>query len=303
MNLISINEFERDFIEEIFSKTSLLKEVPAAEKRALSGKTLALVFEKPSIRTRVSFEVAMFQLGGYSIYLGQDDIKLGVREQIKDVGKVLSRYVDGIVVRTFAHEIVSRIARVSEVPVINGLSDMLHPCQVLSDIYTIREKKGKKKVKVAFIGDGNNVAHSWLYGSAKVGFDLSIATPKGYEPRKEIVQSALETAKKTGSKIEILEDAARAVRGADIVYTDVWASMGQEEENKKRKKIFSNFQVTQELIKKTGKETLVMHCLPAHRGEEITADVIDGPNSIVLDQAENRMYVQKAILLLLLGGK
>jgi ornithine carbamoyltransferase len=301
MNLISIHELERDLIEEIFSKTSLLKEGRGSEKEPLSGKTLALIFEKPSIRTRVSFEVAMFQLGGHSIYLGQDDIQLGVREQVKDVGKVLSRYVDGIVVRTFAHERVVEMAEAADVPVINGLSDKLHPCQVLSDIYTIREKKGKGKIKVAFIGDGNNVAHSWLYGAAKVGFDLAIAAPPGYEPLPEIVKSALETAKKTGSNIEVLGDAREAVVDADIVYTDVWASMGEEEEREKRKKIFSNFRVTRELIKKTGKDTLVMHCLPAHRGEEITGDVIDDPESVVLDQAENRLHVQKAILLLLLG--
>ncbi len=300
MNLISIHKLERDFIEEIFSKTSLLKEGKVSAKNPLSGKTLALVFEKPSMRTRVSFEVAMFQLGGYSICLGQNDIQLGVRENVKDVGKVLSRYVDGIVVRTFAHEKVLEMAESSDVPVINGLSDRLHPCQALSDIYTIREKKGNRKVKVSFIGDGNNVAHSLLYASAKVGFDLTIGTPSGYEPSKKIVQEALETAKKTGSKIEILGDAIEAVRDADIVYTDVWASMGKEEEREKRKKSFRNFCVTGELIKKTGKDTLVMHCLPAHRGEEIAGDVIDGPNSIVLDQAENRLHVQKAILLLLL---
>ncbi len=302
MNLISIHELERDFIEEIFSKTSLLKEGGFPKKEPLSGKTLALIFEKPSTRTRVSFEVAMFQLGGSSIYLGQDDIQLGVREQVKDVGKVLSRYVDGIVMRTFAHERIVEMAEAADVPVINGLSDKLHPCQVLSDIYTIREKAGMRKIKVAFIGDGNNVAHSWLYGAAKVGFDLAIATPPGYEPLPEIVQSAIETAKKTGSKIEVLGDAFEAVVDADIVYTDVWASMGKEEEKEKRKEIFGNFRVTEKLIKKTGKDTLVMHCLPAHRGEEITEGVIDGPASVVLDQAENRLHVQKAILLLLLGG-
>ena len=303
MNLISINDLEKDFIEEIFSKTSLLKEGKVSEQNPLSGKTLALIFEKPSNRTRVSFEVAMFQLGGYTIYLGQDDIQLGLREPVKDVGKVLSRYVDGIVVRTFAHERVSEMAKYSDVPVINGLSDRLHPCQVLSDIYTIREKMGNRKVKVAFVGDGNNVAHSWLYASAKVGFDLAIATPSGYEPLQEIVQEALEMAKKTGSKIEVLGDATEAVRGADIVYTDVWASMGKEKEKEKRKKTFHNFRVTGGLIKKTGKDTLVMHCLPAHRGEEIAGDVIDGPASVVFDQAENRLHVQKAILLLLIGGQ
>lgn len=303
MNLISINDLERSFIEEIFSKTSLLKEGKVSEKNPLSGKTLALIFEKPSNRTRVSFEVAMFQLGGYAIYLGQDDIQLGLREPVKDVAKVLSRYVDGIVVRTFAHERVSEMAEYSDVPVINGLSDRLHPCQVLSDIYTIREKMGNRKVKVAFVGDGNNVAHSWLYASAKVGFDLAIATPSGYEPLQEIVREALEMAKKTGSKIEVLGDAIEAVRGADIVYTDVWASMGKEKEKEKRKKTFRNFRVTGELIKKTGKDTLVMHCLPAHRGEEIAGDVIDGPASVVFDQAENRLHVQKAILLLLIGGE
>ena len=307
-DLISIRDLKKEEVEEIFSKTSMLKGLSSEEANGeklrgvlLSGKTLALIFEKPSMRTRISFEVAMRKLGGHSICLGQNEIQLGVRESIGDIGKVLSGYVDGIVLRTFAHSNVIELAESASVPVINGLSDRLHPCQVLSDIYTIHEKKGSGKVKVAFIGDGNNnVAHSWLYGAAKTGLDLSIATPHGYEPLQEIVEEAIDDARESGAKIEVMNDAADAVKGADIVYTDVWASMGKEEEREQRKKVFEGYQLTQELLEKTGKNSLVMHCLPAHRGEEITDAVIDGPNSIVFDQAENRLHVQKGVLLYLL---
>ncbi len=303
MNLISIHDLKREVIEEIFSRTRDFKDKRTSAEAPLSGKTLALIFEKPSGRTRVSFEVAMFQLGGHSIYLGQGDIQLGVRESIGDAGKVLSRYVDGIVLRTFAHGRVLEMAQASNVPVINGLSDRLHPCQVLSDIYTIREKRGDGRMKVAFVGDGNNVAHSWLYGAAKVGWNLSIATPPGYEPLPEIVREALEDAKESGAGIEVTNDAAAAAKGADVVYTDVWTSMGNEEEKGEREQAFESYRVTEELLKKTGKDSLVMHCLPAHRGEEITDAVMDSPQSIVFDQAENRLHVQKGILSLLLGEK
>ena len=304
MDLISIHDITKDVMEDIFTRTKQMKDGKPAAAAPLSGKTLALIFEKPSNRTRVSFEVAMFQLGGHSIYLDHSSVRLGARESVGDVGKVLSRYVDGIVIRTFAHSRVMEMAQGSTVPIINGLSDRLHPCQVLSDIYTIYEKKGEGKVKVAFLGDGNNVVHSWLYGAAKIGWQLSVATPPGYEPLPEIVKEALEDGKKTHAGIEITNDPAKAVRDADVVYTDVWASMGNEDEKEKRKKAFMGYQVNKELLGKTGKDSLVMHCLPAHRGEEITDDVIDGPQSIVLDQAENRLHVQKAILLLLLisGG-
>ncbi len=304
MDLISIHDITRDMMEDIFTRTKQMKNGKSVAAAPLSGKTLALIFEKPSNRTRVSFEVAMFQLGGYSIYLDHSNVQLGVRESVGDVGKVLSRYVDVIVVRTFAHGRVMELAHGSTVPIINGLSDKLHPCQVLSDIYTIYEKKGEGKVKVAFVGDGNNVSHSWLYGAAKIGWQLSVATPPGYEPLPEIVKEALEDGKKTHAGIEITNDPAKAVRDADVVYTDVWASMGNEDEKEKRRKVFMGYQVNKELLGKTGKDSLVMHCLPAHRGEEITDDVIDGPQSIVLDQAENRLHVQKAILLFLLtsGG-
>ncbi len=303
MNLISIHDLKRDVIEEIFSKTRDLKDKKTSAEVPLLGKTLALIFEKPSGRTRVSFEVAMFQLGGYSIHLGQSDIQLGVRESIGDAGKVLSRYVDGIVLRTFAHGRVLEMANASSVPVINGLSDRLHPCQVLSDIYTIREKRGNDRMKVAFVGDGNNVAHSWLYGAAKVGWDLSIAMPPGYEPLPEVVREALDDAKESGAGLEVTNDVLEAVKGADVVYADVWTSMGNEAERAERKKAFESYRVTEELLKKTGKDSLVMHCLPAHRGEEITDAVMDSPQSIVFDQAENRLHVQKGILSLLLGEK
>jgi ornithine carbamoyltransferase len=299
MNLVSIKELDKNFMEEIFSRTGLLKSGKSVSKGQLSGKTLALVFEKPSSRTRVSFEVAMFQLGGYTIYLDHSDIGLGVRESVGDVGKVLSRYVDGIVLRTFAHTRVLEMAESSTVPVINGLSDRFHPCQVLSDIYTIREKRGDGKVKLAFVGDGNNVAHSWLHGAAKVGWDISVASPHGYEPKPEIVKESIKDAEKTGARIEVVNKPAQAVRDADIIYTDVWASMGEEDEKEERKKVFRDYQVNRELLKMARKNALVMHCLPAHRGEEITDDVIDGPQSIVFDQAENRLHVQKGILSLL----
>ena len=302
-DFISIKDLDGAQIEAIFSSTDLVKSDREKFKAALKGKTLALIFQKPSNRTRVSFEVGMTQLGGHSIYLGPDDIKLGVREATKDVASVLSRYVDAIAARTFSHSDILKLAENSTVPVINGLSDLLHPCQAMADVYTIKEKLGKLKgVKLAFVGDGNNVLHSLLYCCGKTGIDLCIATPKGYEPKKEIVQEASLDADKAGGSISITNDPARAVKDADVIYTDVWTSMGQEKEGRKRIKKFKGFQVNKKLVSLAKSGCLVMHCLPAHRGEEITDEVLDGPNSIVIDEAENRMHVQKAILLKLLGG-
>lgn len=301
-DFISIQDLTDGAIKDIFLLTDKIKSKPGDFKSELEGQTLALIFQKPSNRTRVSFEVGMTQLGGHSIYLGPDDIKLGVREATKDVAAVLSRYVDGIVARTFSHKDIIELADNSRVPVINGLSDLLHPCQAMADVYTIREKIKSKKIKVAFVGDGNNVLHSLLHCCAKVGIDVSIATPKGYEPKKEIVKEAESEAAKSGSKIIFSNNPKEAAKDADVIYTDVWTSMGQESQREKRLKAFEGFQVNSGLVSLAKKNCLVMHCLPAHRGEEITDEVLDGPNSIVIDEAENRLHVQKAILLKLLGG-
>lgn len=288
-NLISVSDLTSQEIENIFSLTDKLKKNKAKFSKVLSGKTLALIFQKPSNRTRVSFEVGMYQLGGYSLYLSPGEINLGVRESIKDVAKTLSRYVDGIVLRTYAHKNLIEMAKYAGVPVINGLSDFSHPCQALADVYTIKEKLKKLKgITLAYVGDGNNVCNSLLYACAKTRLSMNVATPKGYEP----------TAK--GVRINLFHNPQLAVKNADVIYTDVWASMGQEKEAKKRKKAFKDFQVNKKLVKLAKKNVLIMHCLPAHRGEEITDEVIDSKNSIVFDQAENRMHVQKAILIKLL---
>ncbi|HON57450.1 MAG TPA: ornithine carbamoyltransferase, partial [bacterium] len=267
----------------------------------LKGKTLAMIFEKPSTRTRVSFEVGMFQLGGHALYLNANDIQLRRGETIGDTAKTLSRYVDAIVIRTFDHNNVIDLAFQADVPVINALSDLLHPCQALADIYTLFEHRGQLQgLKIAYIGDGNNVAHSLMYGAAKVGIDISLACPKGYYPNQYITEKAMEDAKHSKSKIVITEDPYEAVKNADVIYTDVWASMGQEKEAADRKKIFMPYQVNKKLVDASKKDVLIMHCLPAHRGEEITDEVIDGPNSVVFDEAENRLHVQKSLLYLLI---
>jgi ornithine carbamoyltransferase len=299
-DLLTIRETSPEEIRDIFSLTGSLKSEPEKFASVLKGKSLALIFEKPSNRTYVSFQVGMFELGGNSIYLGPDQIKLGVRETIHDVAMTLSRYVHGIVLRTFSHDNVLELAKNAAVPVINGLSDLAHPCQALADVYTIKEKFGRfRGVTVAYIGDGNNVCHSLLFCCAKVGLNITIATPKGYEPDPGMIQGAQEAAKESGSKIAIFTDPAQAVKGANVIYTDVWASMGQEQEAEKRKRDFKGFQVNKKLLSLAGAGCAVMHCLPAHRGEEID-DSIDSPNSIVFDQAENRLHVQKAILIKLL---
>jgi len=300
-DLISIKDLTTEEIGDIFNLTDKLKKDKAKFSKELSGKTLALVFQKPSNRTRVSFEVGMYQLGGNSIYLAPHEINLGVRESIKDVAKTLSRYVDGIVIRTFEHKNVVDLARFSDIPVINGLSDFSHPCQALADIYTIREKlKRPKDITLVYVGDGNNVCNSLLYAAAKCGLNMNVACPKGYEPDKSVLRDAKTQAQTKNISINLLNNAAGAVNGADVIYTDVWASMGQEKEARARKKIFKAFQVNKNLIKLAKKNVLIMHCLPAHRGEEITDEAMDRPNSIVFDQAENRLHVQKAILITLL---
>ena len=299
-DFVSIKDLSAQEIEGIFKLASAFKK-DKFYGEPLKGKTIALIFQKPSNRTRVSFEVGMEHLGGHAIYLGPDQIKLGVRESVSDVAKVLSRYIDGIVARTYKHADILDLAKSSTIPVINGLSDLLHPCQGLSDIFTIKEKfPDHSSIKFVFMGDGNNVLNSLMHGAAIEGMNMHVVTPKGYEPKDEIRREAGELAKKSGAKILFSTDPDSAVEGADVIYTDVWISMGQEDERKKRLKAFKSFQVDSALLEKAKKDCKVMHCLPAHRGEEITDDVLDGPNSIVLDQAENRLHVQKALLYTLL---
>ncbi|HEY8393897.1 MAG TPA: ornithine carbamoyltransferase [Thermaerobacter sp.] len=268
----------------------------------LYGKTLALIFEKPSTRTRVSFEVGMQQLGGRVLTLTTRDMQLSRGETIADTARVLSRYVDGIMIRAYSHGTVEELADAAEVPVINGLTDLYHPCQVMADLLTIREHKGGLAgVTVAYVGDGNNVAHSWLLGAAQFGLRLRVACPAGYEPLPEIVARAQSIARQTGAEITVLRDPVEAVMGADVIYTDVWASMGQEAEADQRRRVFAPYQVNARLVAHAAGDYIFMHCLPAHRGEEVTAEIIDGPHSVVFDQAENRLHAQKAILAALLG--
>ena len=284
-----------------YARDLKLKRMAGESLSILKGKILALIFEKPSLRTRVSFEVGMKELGGDTIYLSPQDIGLGKRESVKDTAEVISRYVSGIMVRTFSHKIVEELAEYSDVPVINGLSDTYHPCQAMGDMLTIWEKKGRiEGVNIAFIGDGNNVSNSLMLLSARLGANFSIASPKGYETKKEILDLAFLEAKKSGAKILVTSDPGEAVRNADVIYTDVWASMGQEEEKAEREKVFRPYQVNMELVKKAKSDVIIMHCLPAHRGEEVTDEIIDSPYSVVIQQAENRLHAQKAILALVL---
>ena len=303
-DLISIKDLSSKEINELFALTDALKKNPKKYAGVLKGKTLALIFQKPSNRTRVSFEVGMYQLGGNAIYLSPSEINLGVREAVKDVARTLSRYIDGIVLRTFEHKNVLELAEYSDKPVINGLSDFSHPCQALADIYTAREKfKKVKGLTLAYVGDGNNVSNSLIFTCSKVGMNINVATPKGYEVISDVINDAKIEADKTGSLIGIFNSPLEAVKNADLIYTDVWTSMGQEKEAEERKKIFKDFQVNTQLLSLAKKNCLVMHCLPAHRGEEITDEVIDGKNSVVFDEAENRMHVQKAVLIKFLGDK
>jgi ornithine carbamoyltransferase len=269
----------------------------------LDHKILALVFEKPSLRTKVSFDVAMTQLGGHTIYLSPTEIGLGKRESAHDVASVLCRYVDVIAARTFSHQTVADLARYTDIPVINALDDVEHPCQILADLLTIYEKKGGLKgVKVAYIGDGNNVANSLMLGCTMMGINFSIASPKGYTVPESILKMADEFAKDNGTDLMCTEEPAEAVQAADVIYTDVWTSMGQEEESEKRKKAFANYKITRELLSQAKDDVIFMHPLPAHNNEEVTAEIIQSPWSVVFDQAENRMHAQKALLVQMLGG-
>jgi len=294
-DLTSIFDLNKDEIYKIFDITRELKDKQkkGIEHKLLKDKTLAMIFEKPSLRTRVTFETGMTQLGGHAIYLAPADIQLGKRESVADVAKNLSRWVDIIMARVFSHKNIKELAKNANVPVINGLCDLEHPCQILCDLFTVIEKKGDlSKIVLAYVGDGNNVCNSFVAASALLGFKMTVATPDGYEPDKDYLKKA--------RNVKWTNNPKEAVKDADVIYTDVWASMGQESEAEQRKKIFRPFQLNNELLKNTQKKDyLIMHCLPAHRGEEITDEVIDGPHSIVFDQAENRLHIQKGIMVFL----
>lgn len=302
-DIISIHDLSREEVEQILDTAHVLKMKNKLGElyHPLKGKTLGMIFQKSSTRTRVSFEVGMWQLGGYALFLSANDLQLKRGETIADTARNLSRYLDGIMIRTFDHQDVIDLAGYSSIPVINGLTDLLHPCQVLSDLFTIREKKGRLDgIKLAYIGDGNNMAHSLMYGGAKMGMNVVICSPSGFEPDPEVTRLSRLDAAKSGATINVQDDPAEAVKDADIIYTDVWTSMGMEEEYEERLKSFKRYQVNGTLLEKAQEDVLVMHCLPAHRGEEITDEVIDGPRSIVFDQAENRLHAQKAILALVM---
>jgi len=305
-DLITIADFNREELSEFFKLAQKLKYHQKQSKthHLLEGKILAMIFEKPSLRTRVTFESGMFQLGGEAIYLAPADIGLGKRESVADTARNLERWVDGVMARTFSHETVLELATNCSIPVINGLTDLLHPCQVLADLFTVIEdfelepaEPDFSGLKVVFVGDGNNVANSWVIAASVLGIDFTISCPDGYEPDQGIRRRAEEG----GAEIKIVSDPREAVKGARVIYTDVWASMGKEDEASERKKIFQPYQVNADLIGAADKDVKVMHCLPAHRGEEITSEVLDGWHSIVLDQAENRLHLQKAVLAILMG--
>jgi ornithine carbamoyltransferase len=296
-DFLSIRDFSSTQIQRLIDLALRIKHGPQAYTKRLAGKTLALILEKPSLRTRVTFDVAIHQLGGFALYLSPQEIKLGQRESLHDVAKNLERMVQGIMIRTFAHENVVNMAKYASIPVINGLTDYSHPCQAMADFMTIYEAKRKiSGVKIAYIGDGNNVAHSLMFAGAQLSAEMWIASPPGFEPAHEAVEWAYERALHTGGTITVTNNPMEAAFGADVIYTDVWTSMGQESEAEARKKVFAPFQVNRELFSRAKDDCIFMHCLPAHRGEEVTADVIDGPRSIVFAQAENRLHAQKAIL-------
>ncbi|PID56931.1 ornithine carbamoyltransferase [candidate division KSB3 bacterium] len=302
-NLLSLHDLCHEEVLQVLKTAQDLKLRQQIGERPLllERKTVAMIFQKPSLRTRVSFETGITQLGGHAIYLGPDDISLGTRESVEDIAQVLSRYIDLIMARVFGHDIVADLARYATVPVINGLSDLTHPCQALGDLLTIQEKKLRMRgLKLAFIGDGNNVANSLLYAGAKVGMHVSVASPEGYELRDDVLAQAREDALATGAQMHVTHDPLEAVQDADIVYTDVWASMGQEAEAEARKALFQPFQVNMELFKHAKADAVFMHCLPAHYGEEVTDEVARSPHSVIYDQAENRMHAQNALMALVL---
>ena len=302
-DFLSLHDFTATEIEGMLDLAVELKKMQRENKPHpyLSGKTLGMLFQKTSTRTRVSFEVTMNQLGGYPLFLSTSDMQLGRGESIADTARVLSRYLDGIMIRTYKHSDVVELAEYAHVPVINGLTDLLHPCQVLADLLTVKERLGVLKgLRLAYVGDGNNICHSLLYGCAKMGMEINAACPAGYAPDPVVVSQAREDARHSGGKVRIMLDPVEAVAGAHILVTDVWASMGQEAEQEQRKGIFPPYQVNEELASHAARDYIFLHCLPVHRGEEVTAEIIDGPHSAVWDEAENRLHVQKAVLCLLL---
>lgn len=297
-DFLAIPDFSADQLESLFRIAEAMR-TGTYDRKPLAGQSLAMIFMKASTRTRVSFEVGTYQLGGHALFLSPRDVQLGRGEPIADTAKVLSRYVNGIMIRTFSHDDVEQLAREATVPVINGLTDLLHPCQVLADVLTVRQQMGSiAGRKVAWIGDGNNMANSWINAAYVLGFELSLACPEGYDPDAALLARA-----RTRATVNLVRSPAEAVRGADVVTTDVWASMGQEEEQATREKAFSGFCVDAALMSAAAKNAIFLHCLPAHRGEEVTAEVIDGPQSRVWDEAENRLHVQKAIMAVLMGGE
>jgi len=304
-DLLSIHDLSVDEVAEILDFAAELKAMQKAgvEHKFLTGKTLGMIFEKSSTRTRVSFEVGIFQLGGTGLFLSSKDLQLGRGEPIKDTARVLSRYLDGIMIRTYKQSDVEELAKFADIPVINGLTDLLHPCQVLTDLLTIREHKGKnfRALKMAYVGDGNNMTNSYLYGAAKVGMTLAVATPENYKPNQTVFDNALADAEETGAELSWTADPAEAVKDADIIATDTWASMGQEAEHDARKKIFAPYQVNKNLLAHASKNVIVLHCLPAYRGEEITNEVFEANAHVIFDEAENRLHTQKSIMALTMG--
>jgi len=301
-DLLSLYDFTKEEIEEFLKagETLKVKSKIGENSPVLAGKKLGLIFEKPSTRTRVSFEVAMYELGGHAIYLSSNELQLKRGETIADTARVLSRYLDGIMARVFYHKDIVELAKFADIPVINGLSDMFHPCQVLGDLLTIKEKKGRLDgIKLTYFGDGNNVCHSLMLGGVKMGMQVVVSTPKEYEPNKEVLNWVKEDEKKYKGEVLLIEDPFEAIKGSDVVYTDVWVSMGQEDSELKKKKLLP-YQINEKLVKNAKKDYIFMHCLPAHRGEEVVDEVIDSENSVVFDQAENRLHIQKGILSLLL---
>ncbi len=299
-DILSVLDMKND-LEELINFAMEVKKNPGKYSESLKQKSLAMIFEKPSTRTRTSFEVAMTQLGGHALYMNPKDLQLGRGETIEDTARVLSRFVNGIIYRAFDHNMMITLARNSTVPVINALDDYEHPAQILADLLTVKEKKGKLKgLKISFIGDGNNVARSLMFGCAIVGADFYLATPRGFELKNDDIEKAKSVAGNK-SKIVITNDPVEAAKDADVIYTDVWVSMGEESQREEKEKIFRNYQINAELVKHAKKDYIFMHCLPAHRGLEVTGDVIDGPNSVVFDEAENRLHAQKAMLIRLLS--
>ena len=302
-DFITLHDWTPTEVQGLLERSAEVKAHPDAYRTSLAGQSLALYFEKSSTRTRVSFEVGIFELGGVGRFLGPKDLQVGRGETIADTARVLSRFVGGIMARTFGHDVVTELARWASVPVINGLTDYNHPCQAVADYFTLLEKKGRLEgLKLCYVGDGNNVVHSLALGAAKLGVHFTAACPEGYLPRQDVIELAREDALLTGAKIEVVSDPVEGVRGADAVYTDVWASMGQEEEHAQRLKTFESFQVDMELFARAKDDAVFMHCLPAHHGEEVTEEVCEHERSVIFDEAENRLHCQKAIMLSLMGG-